>query len=146
MTTENNSAPSLPSQRYIEAGAVVTGGPALLLSRILRSPNVATVLRNPPGWVDRGALAATVEAIHRAARRFESASAALEREDATVVGAVMPESDAGWTTRRAADYLGLSPRRVQERAAEFGGRKVGRQWIFDELAVRQYERRRQVAA
>jgi hypothetical protein len=129
--------------RYIE-GALVSDSPALLFSRILRSPNVATVLRNPPIWVDHAALASTVEAIHTAARRFDAASAALKREDAAVLGAVMPQSDRDgeWTVRRAADFLGLAQRTVQERAAELGGRKVGRQWLLQETAVRQEHEKR----
>jgi hypothetical protein len=57
-----NGAP--PPDRYIE-GALVHGSSAWLLGRILASPGVATVLRNPPGWVDRAELAATVAAIHQ---------------------------------------------------------------------------------
>jgi hypothetical protein len=145
MTTENNSAPPLPPQRYIEAGAVVTGGPAWLVSRVLRSPNVARLLDQPPAWIERDDLTATVTAIHLAGRAFEVSLTAPKRGNETTASAVMPES--GWTTKRAADYLGLSPRRLQERATEFGGRKVGRQWIFDEMALRhEHARRRQRAA
>jgi hypothetical protein len=118
---------------YVAHAAIVSGAPAWLLSRIMRSPNVKKVLSTPPLWVDRAEVAAAVDAIHRAAKAFETASGALERDDGTV--------------RRAADYLGLSERRVQERAIELGGRKVGRQWILDEVAVRQeYQRRRQRVA
>jgi len=141
-----NGATLRPPERYIE-GALVRGSSSWLLSRILASPGVATVVDNPPRWVDRAELAATIAAIHTAARRFDTASAAHEREDAALLGAVTPQLDPAWTVRRAADFLGLSERRVQERAAELGGRKVGRQWILDEVAVRQeYQRRRQRAA
>jgi hypothetical protein len=133
--------------RYIE-GALVHGSSAWLLSRILASPGVAAVVKNLPQWVDRVELAATIAAIHKAAQRFDTASsAAHEREDAALLGAVMPESGPDWTVRRAADFLGLSERRTQELAAQLGGRKIGRQWIFDDLAVRhEHERRRQAAA
>lgn len=137
-----------PGDRYVE-GALVRGSSAWLLSRILASPGVAAVVNNSPQWVDRAELAATIAAIHTAAQRFDTASAALEREDAAPLGAVMPQSDRDreWTVRRAADFLGLSTRRVQERAVELGGRKVGRQWIFDAAAVHhEHEKRRQVAA
>lgn len=141
-----NAASLSPPDRYVE-GALVHGSSAWLLSRILASPGVATVVSNPPGWVDRAELAATIAAIHTAASRFDTASsAAHEREDAALLGAVTPQLDPAWTVRRAADYLGLSDRRVQELAAELGGRRVGRAWILDEVAVREYERRRQRAA
>lgn len=134
-----------PGDRYVE-GALVRGSSAWLLSRILASPGVAAVVNNSPQWVDRAELAATIAAIHTAARRFDTTTAALEREDAAPLGAVMPQSAPGWTVRRAAAYLGLSHRRVQEIAAELGGRRVGRAWILDEAAVREYERRRHRAA
>jgi hypothetical protein len=145
----SNGAPLRPPdpERYIE-GALVRGSSAWLLSRIVASPGVTTVLNNPPGWVDRTELAATIAAIHKAARGFDTASAAPERDTATALGAVMPESDLlGWTVRRAADFLGLSDRRVQEMAPELGGRRVGRQWLLDEVAVHhEGERRRHRAA
>jgi hypothetical protein len=147
MTTETNNAPLIPPERYIEAGATVCNSPALLLSKILRSPNVSTVLSNAPSWVDRADLHAQVAAIHRAAAAWKSRSTALEREDADVVGAVMPESAPGWTTKRAADHLGMSQRRVQELAPELGGTRLGREWRIPEVAVhREYEKRRQRTA
>jgi hypothetical protein len=144
-TTSRNETPPRGTTRFI-SGAVVSDSPAVLLSRILRSPNVVTVLNHPPLWVDRAELAATIAAIHKAAQRFGTASAALEREDATVVSAVTPQLGPEWTVRRAADFLGLSQRRTQELAAQLGGRKVGRQWLLDELAVREYGKRRHRAA
>lgn len=138
----------MTTSRYVEHAAVVSGAPAWLLSRILRSPNVATVVNNAPRWIDHAELNATVEAIHGAAKAFQMASAARERENATVPGAVTAESDdPGWTVRRAAAYLGLSPRRVQELAPELGGRRVGRrQWVLDSAAVRHEHQRRNEAA
>lgn len=141
------TAPLIPPDRYIESGALVCGSSALLLSRILRSANVATVVSNPPGWVDRADLHAQVAAIHRAAEAFETASSAHERESATPLGAVTAELDTGWPVRRAATYLGLSPRRVQELAPELGGRRAGRrQWVLDPVAVRHEKKRRAEAA
>lgn len=134
--------------RYVEHAAIVSGGAAWLLSRILRSPAVAKLTGNPPAWLDRSEISATVNAIHHAAKAFEVASTAHERENATVVGAVDAQSDPTpeWTVSRAADHLRLSPRRVQELAPELGGRRVGRQWILNELAVREYRRWREDAA
>jgi hypothetical protein len=140
-----NAASLGTPDRYVE-GALVRGSAAWLLSRILASPGVATVVNNPPRWVDRVALAATVAAIHTAARRFDTASAACEREDATVLGAVALESNPEWTVRRAAGYLKISERRTQELAAKLGGRKIGRQWLLEETAVRQeHEKRKRTA-
>lgn len=135
------------ADRFIESAAVVSGGSAWLLSRILLSANVAKVIANPPSWLDRADLAATVAAIHRAAsaqaRRLELA----QRETATVLDATAPDCPSSWTVQRAADYLRLSPRRVQEIAlVELGGRRVGRSWQLDETAVRAYERQRRGAA
>ncbi|MGH3546833.1 MAG: helix-turn-helix domain-containing protein [Pseudonocardiaceae bacterium] len=130
----------MPADRYIEAAALVAGCSAWLFSRILRSPNVAAVLASPPSWVDRAELNATVSAVHRAGRTFEAAATAPEREDATMVGAVVPDCPSAWTVARAAEFLRLSPRRVQElAAAELGGTRIGRVWLLDEVAVREYE-------
>jgi hypothetical protein len=129
--------------RFIELpAAVVTGGPAWLLSRILRSPSVATVISLPPIWVNQAELTATITAIHRAAKAFDTMATAPERETATLTCAVTLESNSEWTVRKAADYLGLSQRRVQELASQLGGRRVGRQWILEEVAVREFARRR----
>ncbi|MGH4008287.1 MAG: helix-turn-helix domain-containing protein [Pseudonocardiaceae bacterium] len=45
---------------------------------------------------------------------------------------------------RAAAVLQLSRRRTQELAAGglLGGQRVGRQWILDEVAVREFARQR----
>ena len=124
---------------------MVAGGLAWLLSRVLRSPDVATVVACPPPWLDRADVVATLAAIHLAASALEAGLTARERETAIEAGAVAAHSDPDWTVGRAADYLRLSPRRVQELACELGGRKVGRQWLLDEVAVRVYERARGVA-
>ena len=130
---------------YVEHGAIVSAGAAWLISRILTSPSVNKVVTHPPGWLNRAQIEETVEAIHQAGREFEASSAALERGNETLLSAVMARSEL--TTREAADYLGLSPRRVQEIAAELGGTRAGRQWRIPAVAVREYgERQRQTAA
>lgn len=127
--------------KFINAGAVISGGPVWLLSRILRSPDVARVLGCPPSWIERDALADTVTAIHLAARAFEVSLAAPERGETATLSAVVPHSAADWTTREAAEHLRMSQRRVQElAAAELGGRLVGREWRIPEVAVREYGR------
>jgi excisionase family DNA binding protein len=118
--------------------ALVSGPSAWILSRILRSPDVRRILANPPAWIERGDLADTVMAIDQAGKAFEVALSALERGNEAPLSAVMPQSE--FTTRQAAERLGLSQRRVQELAALLGGRRVGRQWRLPEAAVREYEK------
>jgi hypothetical protein len=126
--------------------AVVSGGPAWLLSKILRSPSVAKAISHPPIWLDQAELTATVAAIHQAAKAFDTAAVtAPERETAAITRAVTLESNSEWTVRRAADYLRLSRRRVQELASKLGGRRIGRQWILDGVAVREFARQRKGA-
>jgi hypothetical protein len=122
--------------------AVVSGGPAWLLSKILRSTSVAKVISHPPVWLDHAELTATVAAIHQAAKAFAMTATAPERETAALTCAVTLESNPEWTVRKAADYLQLSRRRVQELASQLGGRRIGRQWILDEVAVREFARKR----
>jgi excisionase family DNA binding protein len=129
---------------YVEHGAIVSGGPTWMISRILASPSVRDLLDNPPAWIERGHLAATVDAIHQAARAFEAESAARERGKPATVSAVAAQSE--WTTREAADYLGLSQRRVQEIAADLGGTQAGRRWRIPATAAREYQRRRKETA
>lgn len=130
--------------RFVEQpAALVSGGPAWLLSRILPSREVVKVLSRPPPWLDRADVAATVAAIHRVAKELNPPPTALERDTATLVGAVTPESP--WTVRRAVDHLQLSVRRVQELALDLGGRRVGRHWLLDEVAVREFARQREGA-
>lgn len=124
--------------RFIASAALVVGGPAWLLNRILRSPDVARVLDHPPSWIDRAELAATVTAINQAARVFEAAPSAFERGNRPTPGAATAESE--WTTREAANHLCLSQRRVQEIAAELGGTQRERRWRIPEVAVREYGR------
>jgi hypothetical protein len=127
-----------------QSTAMVSGSPAVLLDRLLRSPNVAKVLSCPPSWVDFGDLATTVAAIHLAGRAWAEQAA---REDATVLNAVVPDCPSVWTVQRAAEYLQLSQRRTQEIArAQLGGRKSGRAWVLDEVAVRVFERERRGVA
>lgn len=99
--------------RLIERpAAVVTGSTAELLRRILASAHVAAILNDPPLWVDRGDLTATITAIHHAARAFTTQILAPKRNNTPTPDATMPPSDNVWTTQRAADYLGISIRRV----------------------------------
>lgn len=114
--------------------AVVSGPPAVLLSLLLRSPNVRTVVEGLPPWLRpyRAEIARVVEELHRVA-----ASTALEREDAEPVSATAADSGT-CTVSEAADRLRLSVRRTQELAAAglLGGRRVGRTWQLDSAAVR----------
>lgn len=131
--------------RYVESAAIVSGGAAWLLSRILSSPNVNKVVTHPPGWLDRAQIVETVEAIHQAGREFEARSAAPERGNSTMSSAVVVQSE--WTTEQAAAYLNLSARRVQEIAPQLGGTRTGRRWRIPAIAVLEYgERRRNEAA
>ncbi|MFZ0118107.1 MAG: hypothetical protein WAL99_01380 [Pseudonocardiaceae bacterium] len=132
---------NLVSARFVdEPCAIVTGAPAWLISRLLRSPDVATVLNNPPSWIDRAEVTATVTAIHLAGRAFVAPPSALERGNQPTSSAVAAESEL--TTRETAERLCLSQRRVQEIAAELGGTQVDRRWRIPEVAVREYERTR----
>lgn len=133
---------------FIESAAVLSGPAALVVSRVLSSPNVVKVLSGLPPWLApyRSEISAAVQAIHRAAKAFETAATAPGRDTATVVGAVTLDSNSEWTVRKAADYLGLSRRRVQELAGQLGGRRVGRLWILDEVTVRELARQRRGAA
>jgi excisionase family DNA binding protein len=124
-----------------EPSAIIGGSAAWLLSRVLRSPDIRRVLDNPPGWIERGDITAMVTAVDLAARAFVASQPAPRRGKMTPLGAVVPESE--WSTRQAAEYLGISRRRVQELAEELGGQRVGqRQWLLPEIAVREYERRK----
>jgi excisionase family DNA binding protein len=118
--------------------ALVSGSTAWLLSRILRSPAVKRLLAHPPAWIERGDLADTINAVDQAGKAFEVALSALERGNEAPLSAMVPQSE--FTTRQAAERLGLSQRRVQELATLLGGRRVGRQWRLPEAAVREYEK------
>jgi hypothetical protein len=48
------------------------------------------------------------------------------------------ESDVWIGSKLAARLLGWDIRRLQRRAADFDGRKVGARWIFPESVVREY--------
>ena len=122
--------------------AVVSGAPAWLLSRVLRSERVTTVLANPHTGVDRADLAAVVNAIHRAGRAHANRLDQQRRDNADPPGADVQQC---WTTKRAAEYLEISQRRVQELAGELGGTRVGREWRLAEVAVRQYGEQRKTA-
>jgi hypothetical protein len=128
--------------RFISAPSAIIGGSAAwLLSRLLRSPDIRRVLDNPPSWIERGDIADAVTAINKAAKAFVASQPAPTRGQMATLGAVVSESE--WTTHQAAEYLGISQRRVQEIAPELGGQRVGqRQWLLPEIAVREYERRK----
>jgi hypothetical protein len=126
-----------------EGSAVISGAPAWLLDRIMRSPDVATVLSNPPRWIDRDHLAATLDALHLAAKAFDVDSTALERGKPTTLGATVAQSAGNWTTAQAATYLRISVRRAQELAAtDLGGTRIGRRWAIPAVAVRQLAEQR----
>jgi hypothetical protein len=121
--------------------AVISGGAAWLINRVLSSPDVARVLDNPPIWIERGDIADAVTAIDQAARAFAASQSAPRRGKMTTLGAVVPDFD--WTTNQAAEFLEISQRRVQEIAGELGGQRVGqRQWLLPEIAVKEYARRK----
>ena len=122
-----------------EPSAVISGAPAWLLSRILRSPSVVKVLTNAPDHAD---IASTVTAIHAAGRAYENRLDRQRRDNAVTPGAVVPQC---WTTEQTATYLGLSLRRVQELAPELDGERVGRRWLIPAAAVHEYAERRDAA-
>jgi excisionase family DNA binding protein len=127
-------------ERFVDQPcAVVSGAPAWLLSRLLRSERVTKVLANPQTGVDQADLATVVDAIHRAGRAHENRLNQRQRDNATASGAVTAQS---WSTKQAADHLGMSQRRVQELAGELGGARVGREWRIPEVAVREYQQRK----
>jgi excisionase family DNA binding protein len=122
--------------------AVVSGAPAWLLSRVLRSERVTKVLANPHTGVDRADLAAVVNAIHRAGRAHENRLDRQRRDNADPPGADVQHC---WTTEQTATYLGLSLRRVQELAPELDGERVGRRWLIPAAAAHEYSERRDAA-
>jgi hypothetical protein len=126
--------------KYItEPVAVIGGGAAWLISRVLRSPAVAKVLANAPSGLDRADIAATVTAIHAAGRAYENRLDRERRDNADRPGAVVPQS---WTTEQTATYLGLSLRRTQELAPELDGRRIGGRWLIPAVAVQSYEQQK----
>lgn len=125
----------------IEGPAAVVSGPsAALLALLLRSPNVATVVRTLPAWArpHRAEIEAAVAAIDRAGRAWSSGAVSFERNDETGSSEIGPDSPRRVTTGMAAQLLGLSPRRTQQLAAAglLGGTRVGRLWLLDKDAVR----------
>jgi hypothetical protein len=125
-------------ERFVdEPTALISGAPAWLLSRVLRSPSVVKVLTSPPAGLNETDVAAAVAAIHKAGRAWEKRSDQQQRDNAVPAGAVVGHY---WTTKRAAEHLEKSQRRVQELAAALGGTRVGREWRIPEVAVREYQR------
>ena len=139
-----------PPVPFVE-GALVSGAAAHVLDRVVRSPSVRRVLEQLPGWL-RAEVEATAAAIRRAAAEYEALPISPERSDETPLGEIEALSDrmvgpsVGLDTERAANLLGVSPRRAQQLAGHGLGRKVGRVWRFDETAVREYGRSRREAA
>jgi hypothetical protein len=125
---------------FIDApAALIDGGAALFISRVLASPGVKKVLEHPPAWVGRGDITAAVRALYLAGKAFENTFTALERGNRTTSGAVAEQC---WSTQRTADYLRISRRRAQELAPELDGKRIGRQWAIPAAAVRAYERQK----
>lgn len=121
--------------------ALISGGTAAFLSRLLRSPNIRRVLDRPPAWVNRADVAVTVDAIHEAGRAWETSITLQQRDNAVALGAAVQ----CWTTKRAAEHLRMSQRRVQELASELGGKRIGREWRIPATMVREYAKRRNTA-
>ena len=129
------------------SGALVSGAPAHVLDRVLRSPDVQRLVDNLPAWL-RAEVEATARAIRRAAVEYEALPVSLQRSDETSFGEIAGRStrmgeSVGWVcVEQAANLLGVTPRRVQQLAAGGMGRRVGRVWQLDETAVREYGRRK----
>lgn len=80
--------------RYIaHPVAIVSGGPALLLSRILSPLSVAKVVSHPPIWLDQAELTATVAASTRPRQHSTRLATAPERETAAITCAVTLASE-----------------------------------------------------
>jgi hypothetical protein len=150
------SVPPVPFVR----GALVSGAPAHVIDRVLRSPNVARVLDNLPPWL-RAEVELTARAIRLAAQEWEALPAAPERNGETPqdeagagfgvvpewsppgsqTGGVDPDRRLG--TAEAAGMLGVSLRRAQQLAAGgIGAKDVDGRWSLDRTAVVEYARRR----
>jgi hypothetical protein len=136
--------PTPPAIPFVEA-AMVSGAPAHVLDRVLRSPDVQRVINNLPPWLPVE-VTATVQAIRTAASRYE---AQPMRSDETPIGEIEARSDRvgyGWlNVEQAASQLDVTPRRVQQLAAGGMGHRVGRVWRLDPTAVHAYARRRRQA-
>jgi hypothetical protein len=130
-------------ERFVDQPcAVVSGAPAWLLSRVLRSERITKVLANLHTGVDQAELAATVNAIHRAGRVHENRVDQQRRGNAIAPGTVVPHC---WSTEQTAEYLGLSRRRVQELAPALGGKRIGRRWAIPAAAAHDFAERRKPA-
>ena len=130
-----------PTPPYISGAALVSGAPAHVIDRVLRSPDVQRVINNLPPWL-RVEVTATVQAIRTAASRYE---AQPKRSDETPIGETVACSGRvdGWlNVGQAASLLGVTPRRVQQLAVGGMGHKVGHTWRLDPTAVHAYGRRR----
>jgi len=134
-----------PAIPFVEA-AMVSGAPAHVIDRVLRSPDVQRVINNLPPWL-RVEVTATVQAIRRAAANYEAQPTAPRRNNETPIGETVARSDRvrdGWlTTEQAATLLGVSTRRVQQLAVSGLGHKLDRCWRLDPTAIREYGIRRQ---
>ncbi|GAA0215539.1 hypothetical protein GCM10009527_009250 [Actinomadura nitritigenes] len=136
--------------RYVQ-GAVVAGGAAVVLDRVLSSRHVVEALEamaaRDPG------LRAELEAMRDAVRRA-AAEAALARVSGgggvtgsaeTRPGEGAPGSVYEIGTAEAARLLGLTERRVRQLAAGGLGRRVGGRWLLDRGLVMAYGQRRRAA-
>jgi excisionase family DNA binding protein len=125
--------------------AVISGGAAWLINRVLSSPDVTRVLESPPSWIERGDIADALTAIDQAAKAFAASQPAPRRGKTATLGAAVADSAGNWTTAEAAEYLRISVRRTQELAPELGGVRIGRQWLIPAVAARLYAERRDAA-
>lgn len=132
--------------RFVQ-GALVAGQASHVLSRVLKSPNVAQLIRSLPVPL-RSEVESTCGAIHRAAAEWESLPVSLERSSETGSGEIGSGLGDGFgviewlSTEQAANLLGLSHRRLQQLGAGGMGHMVGGTWRFDPTSVRSYMDRR----
>jgi excisionase family DNA binding protein len=127
--------------RFVEHGALISGSGAYLLSRLLRSPQVAAYIRGA-GWIGGDDFAAAVHAINAASDAWQAGLELQQRQNARRYE--LPDSCcAMMTVEEAAECLNLSIRRVQKLAQEgsLTGRRVGRRWELDSGSVQAYRER-----
>jgi hypothetical protein len=88
----------------------------------------------PPLDLDVQAFMTRVAAIRHAASEIELQAYEIERDNAAALNALSP--DLWWSTRDAAECLGVSMRTMQQRAREYGAIRRGGRWWFHPERVR----------
>jgi excisionase family DNA binding protein len=122
--------------------AVVNGTGAFLLSRLLRSPQVAGYIRDNV-WLHGPDFNRVIAAIHAAGRAWES-TVDLPQRDSVRVRMHPPTISGTLNIEAAALILGVSIRRTQELASKgtIRGRRVGRRWQLDTTSVHAHHHHR----